>query len=196
MTSEDKRTLLLVEDEAILAMTEKMSLEQYGYSVITVNTGEKAIEIMKTSPGISLILMDIDLGKGIDGTEAASIIQRDHDIPIIFVSSHCEREIVEKAEKITSYGYVVKSSSITVLDASIKMAFKLFEAKNVYKDTFIFSINGLCIHKMLYDEDRKQFDFEYMHVNPEFEKQTGLSAGMVIGKRSVNFIQITKWMRS
>ncbi len=182
MTSADKRTLLLVEDEAILAMTEKMSLEQYGYSVITVNTGEKAIEIMKTSPGISLILMDIDLGKGIDGTEAASIIQRDHDIPIIFVSSHCEREIVEKAEKITSYGYVVKSSSITVLDASIKMAFKLFEAKNVYKDTFIFSINGLCIHKMLYDEDRKQFDFEYMHVNPEFEKQTGLSAGMVIGK--------------
>jgi PAS domain S-box-containing protein len=34
----------------------------------------------------------------------------------------------ETAEKITSYGYVVKSSSITVLDASIKMAFKLFEA--------------------------------------------------------------------
>ena len=158
MTSTDNRTILLVEDEAILAMSEKMSLEKYGYTVITVNTGEKAIEAMKTSSRISIILMDIDLGKGIDGTEAASMILEDHDIPIIFLSSHCEREIVEKAEKITSYGYVEKNSSITVLDASIKMAFKLFEAKNVYKDTFIFSINGLCIHKMLYDETSNQYD--------------------------------------
>jgi PAS domain S-box-containing protein len=182
MTGGDKRTILLVEDEAILAMTEKMSLEQYGYTVTVVHSGEKAIETMKTSSGISLILMDIDLGRGIDGTEAASIILKDYDIPVIFVSSHCEREIVEKAEKITSYGYVVKSSSITVLDASIKMAFRLFKAKNVYKDTFIFSINGLCIHKMLYDENSNEFDFEYIHVNPEFEKQTGLSAEMVLGR--------------
>jgi len=36
---------------------------------------------------------------------------------------------VEKSEKITSYGYIVKSSSMTVFDASIKMAFKLY-AKN------------------------------------------------------------------
>ena len=45
-----------------------------------------------------------------------------------------EPEIVDKTEKITSYGYVVKSSSITVLDASIKMAFKLFEAKIAERD--------------------------------------------------------------
>ena len=37
--------------------------------------------------------------------------------------------MIEKTEKITSYGYVVKQSAITVLDASIKMAFKLFDAK-------------------------------------------------------------------
>jgi len=73
--------------------------------------------------------MDINLGNGIDGTQAAEIILRNQDIPIVFVSSHSEREVVEKTEKITSYGYVVKNSSITVLDASIKMAFKLFDAK-------------------------------------------------------------------
>src|ERR1019366_7148792 len=39
-----------------------------------------------------------------------------------------EREIVEKTENITFYGYVVKSSGFTVLDASIKMAFRLHEA--------------------------------------------------------------------
>jgi len=128
MNGENGRTILLVEDEAILAMTGKNSLEKYGYEVITVGTGEKAVETVRTTAHISLILMDIDLGTGIDGTEAASIILKDHDIPVVFLSSHSEREIVAKTEKITSYGYVLKNSSITVLDASIKMAFKLFEA--------------------------------------------------------------------
>ncbi|MDA3940329.1 MAG: PAS domain S-box protein [Spirochaetia bacterium] len=128
MKSENRKTLLLVEDEVLIAMAKQQELEKYGYNVIHVNTGEKAVSMTSENHNIDLILMDIDLGKGIDGPEAAETILRDHDIPILFVSSHAEPEVVEKTEKITSYGYVVKSSSITVLDASIKMAFKLFNA--------------------------------------------------------------------
>jgi PAS domain S-box-containing protein len=50
------------------------------------------------------------------------------------LSSHTDPEIVEKTEKITSYGYVVKNTGNTVLDASIKMAFKLFESKTKEKE--------------------------------------------------------------
>ena len=162
-----KKTILLVEDELLIAMTQKLFLEQYGYKVRTTHTGEQAIEILqkdsavefaivpdsKKQPlekigydvivtntaekavgiflendAIDLVLMDIDLGSGMDGTQAAEIILAHRKIPILFLSSHTEPDIVEKTEKITSYGYVVKNSSITVLDASIKMAFKLFEA--------------------------------------------------------------------
>ena len=128
MNDKDKKTILLVEDEAILAITEKMVLEKYGYKVITADSGEKAIELFNENKDIDLILMDIDLGKGLDGTETAAIILKDQDIPVVFLSSHTEPAVVEKTENITSYGYVVKSSSITVLDASIKMALKLFNA--------------------------------------------------------------------
>ena len=51
----------------------------------------------------------------------------------MFLSSHTEPDVVEKTENITSYGYVVKNSGITVLDASIKMAFKLFNANSKIK---------------------------------------------------------------
>jgi CheY-like chemotaxis protein len=95
MSEVGMKTLLLVEDEIILAMTEKKQLENYGYAVKTVNTGEQSIEAVKTSPEIDLVLMDINLGDGIDGTQAAEIILKDHDIPIVFVSSHSEREVVE-----------------------------------------------------------------------------------------------------
>lgn len=129
------KTLLLVEDEMILAMVAKMKLEEYGYTVHHVNSGEKAVQIIiekKLCP-IDIILMDIDLGNGIDGTQAAEQILTHTDIPVVFLSSHTEPQIVEKTEKITSYGYVVKNSNITVIDASIKMAFKLFDEKNEHK---------------------------------------------------------------
>ena len=129
MTDGNARTILLVEDEAIIAMSTRQQLEKYGYSVITATTGEKAIDAMENQPTIQLVLMDINLGDDLDGTEVAARILRDHDLPVLFLSSHTEPEVVNRTEKVTSYGYVVKNSSITVLDASIKMAFKLFAAK-------------------------------------------------------------------
>ncbi len=126
----DNINILLVEDEFILAFVEKKELEKRGYVVHHVGTGEQAINfIQNNSVSIHLILMDIDLGPGLDGTKTAEKILRLKDIPIVFLSSHTEPEIVEKTEKITSYGYVVKNTGIVVLDASIKMALKLFNAK-------------------------------------------------------------------
>jgi len=123
------KTLLLVEDDSVVAMLETELLRREGYNVINAAAGEQAISMVKNPPErVDLILMDIDLGEGMDGTEAARIILDDYDIPIVFLSSHTEKEIVEKTETITSYGYVVKNTGITVLDASIKMAFKLFDA--------------------------------------------------------------------
>ncbi len=129
------KTILLVEDEALIALAEKKALERYGYTVVTTSSGEKAIGIMQADPAIDLVLMDIDLGSGLDGTETAAMILAGHNLPIVFLSSHAEPEIVEKTEKITSYGYVVKNSNITVLDASIKMAFKLFKARETLMES-------------------------------------------------------------
>jgi PAS domain S-box-containing protein len=128
MSASDRKTILLVEDDALIAMSEKKELEKCGYSVITANSGEKALEVVSAAGAIDLILMDIDLGNGMDGAETATLILQSRMTPIVFLSSHTEPEIVDRTEKITSYGYVVKSANISVLDASIKMAFKLFEA--------------------------------------------------------------------
>ncbi|MGE8720769.1 PAS domain-containing protein [Leptospira terpstrae] len=101
-------------------------------------------------PAIGIILMDINSGHGM---EAAKIILKQKDIPLIFVSSNTNKEIVTKTEGITSYGYVVKSSTITVLDASIKMALKLFYANQKLKESeenfmkaFQFSPTPMAIH--------------------------------------------------
>ncbi len=124
-----QKTILLVEDDPAFVRTETKFLEREGYRIISVDRGEAAVDFVRSQDeNVDLILMDIDLGEGIDGTEAARQILKYNDIPVLFLSSHTEKEIVEKTEKITSYGYVVKNSGIVVLGASIKKAFKLFEA--------------------------------------------------------------------
>ncbi|MDA8425546.1 MAG: PAS domain S-box protein [Treponema sp.] len=133
--AEKTKRLLLVEDEALIALAEKASLERQGYSVVVAASGISAVAITYAESDIDLVLMDINLGPGMDGTAAAEAILKRREMPVVFLSSHIEPEIVEKTERITSYGYVVKNSGITVLDASIKMAFKLFEANRKLKAT-------------------------------------------------------------
>ena len=133
MNRELSKNILLVEDEPIIAMAEKHVLEKFGYSVFLASTGEEAVKSVNTAAPIDLVLMDIDLGPGIDGTTAADTILRSKDLPVVFLSSHTEPNIVEKTESITSYGYIVKNAGETVIHASIKMAFRLFEAKMLEK---------------------------------------------------------------
>jgi len=128
-----QRTILLVEDEAIIAMAEAGMLKKNGYIVQTAYSGSKAIEAVRSDEVIDLVLMDLDLGSGIDGAEAAELILGAKNLPVLFLSSHTEPEVVERTERIASYGYVVKNSGETVLLASIRMAFKLFEARVKYQ---------------------------------------------------------------
>ena len=163
------KTILLVEDDPMLSFIHSNSLKKYGYKIIIASSGEEAIETLKGSQIIDLILMDIDLGEdSMDGTMAAQSILANYDIPIVFLSSHTEPEIVEKTEKITSYGYVVKSSHITVLDASIKMAFKLFDAhqklsesEEKFKQVYDNTLDNIFILEITEEKRYKLIDINY-----------------------------------
>lgn len=127
----NKKNILLVEDEMIIALNEKMQLEKYGFNVITVTTAEKAIDLVKNSEEvkIDLILMDIDLKEGMDGIEAAKIILNHKEIPIIFLTNYSKSDIISEAEKVSPYGYIVKGSFINIIEVFIKLAFKLHETR-------------------------------------------------------------------
>ncbi len=187
MALTEQRTLLLVEDEPLVATVEKKTLEGFGYSVVVVNSGEKAVETVGGDPdGVDLILMDIDLGDGIDGTEAAEQILARCEIPIVFLSSHTEPEYVERTEGITSYGYIVKNSGVTVLHAAIKMAFRLFEAKQTItkkeeqlEHYFDSSLDLLCIATT---------DGDSVRLNPEWETVLGYPFSELQGRHLFEFV--------
>lgn len=188
--------ILLVEDEALIALFERQKLEQEGYQVLVAATGEEAVEIVSSNPaGTDLILMDVNLGAGMDGTQAAQAILAEHNIPILFISAHTDKETVEKTEKITSYGYVVKNSSPTVLFASVKMALKLFRANQKIQETeadyralFENSLDAIGVHEIVLDEQGIPVDYVFLHVNSAFEQHTGLRAADILGQRATDIV--------
>ncbi len=122
------KKLLLVEDEAIIALDQSAMLEKNGYHVVVAHDGERAVDMIREDPGIDLILMDINLGPGMDGPDVAKAILNIRDIPIVFLTSHSSSDMVAKVREITRYGYVIKNSGDFVLLSSIEMAFQLFDA--------------------------------------------------------------------
>jgi len=125
-----KMTILLVEDESILAIDEQISLETCGYEVLIARNAVEALSITERNSAVSLILMDIGLGEGIDGTEAARLILDRRTVPIIFLTSHTGQAEVDRASALPTYGYLVKGTAISVIDASIRTALRLFDALN------------------------------------------------------------------
>gem|GEM_PF-5995315 len=128
VSTHDKKTILLVEDEAIIALALEKDLQRFGFKVCVAYTGEKAVEYALSEPRINLVLTDLDLGAGIDGTEAAKRILSHRELPIVFHTNHTEQDYVKRVKEITNYGYIVKSSGEFVLRESINIALELFEA--------------------------------------------------------------------
>ena len=114
--------ILIVEDEPVTAMDERQIVESLGYTVCdTVNSGEKAIAfIMQDTP--DLVLMDINLGSGKDGIETAIEIRKQFDVPVIFVTAHGNRAILDRAKKSEPFGYVIKPFSKEEMSATIEVA--------------------------------------------------------------------------
>ncbi|MDP4173316.1 MAG: PAS domain S-box protein [Bacteroidota bacterium] len=123
-------TILSVEDDALLALLGKRLLTNEGFCVIQARNGEDAISIVKEKHDkIDLILMDIDLGHGINGISAAKEILKEFDIPLIFLSSETRKEIIKEAEELPIYGYFIKGSENNSLFSSIRASLRLHKEK-------------------------------------------------------------------
>ena len=97
MTMDNKTKILIVEDEIIVAMSMRRSLQSGGYDVCGLSvTGEEALQDTAAHRP-DVVLMDIHLPGGMDGIEAAQTIRERFATPIIFMSGHSERRTTSES---------------------------------------------------------------------------------------------------
>lgn len=103
-----KASILVVEDERITAKSIAKQLNGLGYEVTGLaSTGEEAI-MLSTENKPDLILMDIHLGSGMDGVEAAEVIRDRFRIPVVFLTAHSDGTTLQRAKLTEPFGYILK----------------------------------------------------------------------------------------
>lgn len=115
-------TVLIVEDEVLIADEIKAFLCRNGYDVIAqVTAGEEAVTVA-ASKIPDVVVMDIKLQGVMDGITAAEKIYRELGIPCIFLTSYSDPSLLERAKKVGAFGYLVKPFDDFELTAMIDMA--------------------------------------------------------------------------
>lgn len=115
-------SILVVEDEAIVAFNLKRVLSSFGYSVADpVDSGSAAVMAVGASKP-DLVLMDIHLRGEMDGIAAAHCMRSLYDLPIVYLTSYADDSSMEQARQTAPYGYLVKPVQDRELHATIEMA--------------------------------------------------------------------------
>ncbi len=121
-SNQDEHSILVVDDEVIIAAELEDKLTAMGYRVVALATdGGEAVELAgRLRP--ELVLMDIMMPGELDGIEAARIIREKWDIPILFLSAFGGGSLINRAKQICPAGYVLKPFQETQISAAIEIA--------------------------------------------------------------------------
>ena len=175
-----KTTILLVEDEAIIAESLASKLNLLGYEVAgTAAQGHEAVEMaLRMHP--QLILMDIRLEGPLDGIQAAQAIRDKYDVPVIYLTAHSDSDTLSRAKLTGPSGYIVKPFKIHDLATQIELALykhqtdrKLYEQREWLRTTLT-SIGDAVVAA----DARGLVTF----INPVAEELTGWSMAEATGQ--------------
>ena len=136
--------VMIVEDEAVVALHIRQELTKLGYTVAgTATAGEQALKMIEeVFPDI--ILMDIHIQGAIDGIETASRIPRYLHVPIIFLTAYSEDVTLKRAGETHPYGYLIKPFLDRELHATIKMALMRSRADEAVRENEALLFRALC----------------------------------------------------
>jgi PAS domain S-box-containing protein len=131
----DSASILIVEDESIIAMDLKTSLLSMGYQVCGIaESGERAIEQAEQHKP-DIVLMDIRIRGKKDGIEIADIIRTRFGISIVFITAYLDEEKLARAKLTTPFGYILKPIREKELKVTIDMALYVGKADRERKRT-------------------------------------------------------------
>ncbi|HEU5201521.1 MAG TPA: response regulator [Nitrospira sp.] len=127
-------TVLIVEDEAIVAEDLTNKVTALGYEVIdTVPTGEQALPIAQTRHP-DLVLLDLKLAGNIDGIQTAERLLQVCDLAIVFVTAHSDRDTVKRASATVPFGYILKPFSERDLSVQLDTALYKHRANKALRE--------------------------------------------------------------
>ena len=114
--------ILIVEDEPVIAENIAMYLNNYDFTVSAIAyDDEEAITQLKINTPDAVIL-DINLEGLVNGIQIADHINKNYQLPFLFLTSYADKETLEQAKTVEPWGYIVKPFNEKTLLASLEIA--------------------------------------------------------------------------
>jgi len=130
-----KATILIVEDEAIIAKALSEQLTRLGYEVLGITaTGEEAV-VLARERRPNVVLMDIRLKGSMDGIQAAERIGRDGKAPVIYLTAHSDSATLQRAKLTGPVGYILKPFEERELETQIEIALYKYKLDRELRQT-------------------------------------------------------------
>ncbi len=123
----NRKNILIVEDESIVALEISNYVNEIGYSVIKcVSNSYSALEVVKSNH-IDLVLMDVNIKGDVDGISCAKAIKEISNIPLIYISAFSDDETLERAIQTQPSSYLLKPFNPKELKVAMRIATKKYD---------------------------------------------------------------------
>jgi two-component system cell cycle sensor histidine kinase/response regulator CckA len=114
-------TVLLVEDEPMVRSVAERALTRHGYTVITADTGEEALEQLAKGEPIDLLISDVVM-PGMDGPTMVREARKSRpDLKILFMSGYAEEQLRNSLD-IENVNFLPKPFSVIELAEAARRA--------------------------------------------------------------------------
>ena len=124
-TPQPSTRIVIAEDEAIIRLDLRETLEEEGYVVVAdTGRGDDAIELVRQHrPDVAIF--DIKM-PGLDGLDAARVVSAEKICPVVMLTAFSQREVIEQARDAGALAYLVKPFQKTDLVPAIELAIGRF----------------------------------------------------------------------
>ncbi|WGK94391.1 MULTISPECIES: response regulator transcription factor [Flavobacterium] len=122
-------TIIVVEDELLIAKDISMVLEKEGYKVImNITSVEQAIEAIEIyNP--NLVLLDINLKHDKDGIHLGEYLRKTHTIPFVYITSSSDNVTLDRIKDTNPDGIIIKPFKSSDIRTTVSVVLHNFKNK-------------------------------------------------------------------
>jgi response regulator NasT len=125
--------VVIAEDEAIIRLDLKETLEEEGYVVVgETGRGDEAVELVQELRP-DLAILDVKM-PGMDGLAAAALISAEKHAAVLILTAFSQRDLIEKARDAGALAYLVKPFQKSELIPAVEVALGRFHEMKALAD--------------------------------------------------------------
>jgi PAS domain S-box-containing protein len=180
MILDKKRSVLVVEDERIVAVDLQRTLVSLGYDAYAIASSADEAIARASERCPDIVLMDIRIKGRRDGIETAAILKRRFGVPVLYLSAHADEGTLDRAKATEPYGYLMKPIKGPELRNAIEVALYRSEterALRVRERGFATALRSVTDAIVTVDLGGR-----ITFMNPAAEALTGISAEEGVGR--------------